>query len=673
LNDPPSNSASFRSRRLFGLRFRLLVLVLLSVLPALALTLYTAAEQRKGAAAEVQRDALRLARLASAGQERMIEGSRQLLVMMARLPEVRGDDPAAANAVLADLLRQYPIYLNFGVIEMDGRPFASGLPLPPGINLADRSYFQRATRTGTFAMGEYQIGRITDKASVNFGYPVTGETGEVRRIVYTALDLSWLEQLAAEAELAPGGTLSVVDGAGTILAHWPDPEAWRGKSVADQPAWEFISRLRHGTAQAPDLGGVPRLFAFTQLRGAEGAGFVSVNIGVPTAVAYAEANRVLKRNLSLLGLAGGLALAAAWYGGDWVILRRVRALVRATVRLEAGDLGARTGIRYGRGELGRLAHAFDAMALSLEQRGAERDRAEAGLKKLNLELEQRVAERTAELRQKNEELEADLALAREFQLAWLPVEPPDFPPGDGGSNILGFHHAYEASGAVGGDFFSILPLSDTKIGVAVCDAMGHGVRAALITAMMRGLFEEFREFAADPGKFITEINRELAGLLGGTDTTLFVTACYLVVDVADGRVCYANAGHPWPLHLQRAAGVVGSLRLENARPGPALGLVAGMNYRTLECRLEAGDALLVFTDGLFEISGPGDEQFGMDRLRETICTRLRLPTETLLREVLAEARGFSPSCQFDDDLCVVGIDLFRPADSQEANLGSPPA
>ena len=658
MSSPSPNSAP--PKRLFSLRTRLVLLVLLGVLPALVLTLYTAAEQRKRAAADVQQDALRVTRLASAGQERLIEGARQLLVMMARLPEVRGDQPEAASKLLADIQQQYPIYLNFGVIEMDGRVFASALPMPPGLNLADRGYFQRAIETKSFAMGDYQVGRISGKASVNFGYPVTDEAGRIQRVAFVALDLAWLEKLAAEAELPPGGNLTVIDGAGSILVHWPNPGTLRGKSVTAHPVWEAITERHHGTAQAPDRFGIPRLFAFTQLRGPQGAGFVTVNIGVPTEVAYAEADRVLKRNLTLLGFAGALALAAAWFGGDWVILRRIRALVSATERVEAGDLAARTGIRYGRGELGRLAHSFDSMANSLEQRSAERDRAEASLKKLNHELEERVAERTAELRLKNEELEADLALAREFQLAWLPSEVPEFPPQNGHARSLGFHHAYQASGAVGGDFFSILPLSETEIGVAVCDAMGHGVRAALITAMMRGLFEEFRELAGDPGAFITRINRELAGLLSGTETTLFVTACYLVVDVTDGRVCYANAGHPWPLHLRRSDGQVGTLRQEGVRPGPALGLVEGVQYRSFECHLDAGDSLLLFTDGLFEISGPGNEQFGMQRLTDILASRLGLPTDHLLQEVISQARQFSPVNEFDDDLCVVGIDLRAP-------------
>ena len=99
------------------------------------------------------------------------------------------------------------------------------------------------------------------------------------------------------------------------------------------------------------------------------------------------------------------ALASAWLGGDIFLLRRVRNLVAATVRLSKGDLKARAEIKYGKGELGTLARAFDEMAGSLEQRIAERERAQAELKALNEALEHRVADRTAELKRSNEDLE----------------------------------------------------------------------------------------------------------------------------------------------------------------------------------------------------------------------------------------------------------------------------
>lgn len=641
-----------------SLRFRLLVLVLLGGLPALGVILYTAAEQRRNAAKDIQQNALRVARLASAGQERLIEGARQLLMIMSHLPEMRAEDPAAANRLLGDLLKQYPIYTNFGIIETDGRLFASALPVPAGLNLADRAYFKRALETRDFAMGEYQIGRITKKPAVNFGYPILDNAGNVQRIAYTALDLTWLERLAAQAELPEGATLTVVDGAGTILARWPEPEKWRGQTLTQQPVWQAITRDRQGTTETSSAGGIPSLFAFTQLRGAEGAGFVSVNIGIPTEVAFAEPNRMLKRNLLLLGAAGVLIVAAAWFGSDWFVLRRVNALVEATRKLEAGDLQARTGMRYGSGEIGRLAHAFDSMAASLQQRGAERDRAEADLKQLNAELEQRVAERTMELREKNEQLEADLVLAREFQLALLPTGRNEF-PSDGETDLpkLNFCHSYQAWGAVGGDFFDILPVSETQVAVVVCDVMGHGVRAALVTAILRGLFEEHRTLSSDPGKFFTEVNRGLVKLIGGTGTTLFVTACYLVVDLRERKIFYVNAGHPWPLHLRRRDGLVETLRNNGSKPGPALGLIGQFEYHTEERPLTPGDALLLFTDGVFEVTGPNDEQFGNVRLLDAIGSRLQQSTNEVLKDVLEEARKFSTTQSFDDDVCVVGIDL----------------
>ena len=110
-----------------------------------------------------------------------------------------------------------------------------------------------------------------------------------------------------------------------------------------------------------------------------GGGDVYVSVGIPTAVAFADANRVLARTLVGLGLVAGLTLAAAWLGGNLLVMRWVRILVDSAQRLSAGDLGARTGLPYGQGELGHLARAFDEMAEALERQVAERDRAEEEL------------------------------------------------------------------------------------------------------------------------------------------------------------------------------------------------------------------------------------------------------------------------------------------------------
>jgi signal transduction histidine kinase len=372
---------------LAGLQTRLVLLVLLAVTPALALALYSDFEERQLRRAQVQEEALRLVRLLSADHERLIEAARQLLTALARLPTVREGDHTACAALFADLLTQYPSYANFGVIDPGGMIICSGLPAG-STYVGDRVFFRQALETRGFAIGEYQIGRITKKATINFGYPVLDDTGRVRAVVFSALDLAWLGQLAAQAELPPGSLLTVIDRNGTVLAHYPEPARWLGQPMPESSvARTMLARGGHGIAEAPGVDGIPRLFAFAPLGHVSLREGAYVSIGIPRAVAFAHADRMLTRNLIALGIVTALALAAAWIGGRLFIVRRVRALVEATRRLSAGDLSARSGLPHGSGELGQLALAFDRMAESLQAADARRA-LEEELRRKNYELEQ---------------------------------------------------------------------------------------------------------------------------------------------------------------------------------------------------------------------------------------------------------------------------------------------
>ncbi len=366
--------------RLSSVRVSLLVLVLLAGLPGLALTLYTGLEQRRSAAARVQAEAMQLVRLTSAEEKQLIDETRVLLIEMARYPEVRRRQDAACTALLRDLLRLYPRYANLGAADPAGNAFCSAVPFTQPVNIADREYFRRAVQTRGFAVGEYQIGRVTGKASVNAGYPLLDSTGQVQAVVFAALSLSWLNELAGEAQLPPGAALSVVDARGTILARHPEPERWVGRSLPEVPSIKAILvKGGEGTTEATGVDGVRRLYAFAPLTRSPQAGGPFVSIGIPTAVAYAGANRLLLRNFVGLAVVILVALAAAWWAGDLLLLRRVRALVRATNRLGTGDLSVRTGVPYGGGEFGRLTRAFDDMADALQKREAEAMAAEAAL------------------------------------------------------------------------------------------------------------------------------------------------------------------------------------------------------------------------------------------------------------------------------------------------------
>ena len=140
----------------------------------------------------------------------------------------------------------------------------------------------------------------------------------------------------------------------------------------------------------------------------------------------------------------------------------------------------------------------------------ERRRAEEGLRRTTVEL----ARSREELRSKNEQMEEDLRMAREIQQAIIPQLYPTFPKSaEPQDTLLRFCHRYFPTGAVGGDFFYVRALSDTQAGVFICDVMGHGVRSALVTAIMRALVEELAELATDPGRLLGQINNDLRAIL----------------------------------------------------------------------------------------------------------------------------------------------------------------
>src|SRR5262245_3779726 len=139
-------------------------------------------------------------------------------------------------------------------------------------------------------------------------------------------------------------------------------------------------------------------------------------------------------------------------------------------------------------------------------------------------------ERDQEIRQKNEQMETDLRMATELQQALMPNTHPSIPvDASAGTIRLRFCHRYLPATLMGGDFFHIARLSDDTAAVCICDVMGHGVRAALITAMMRAMIESHTVDAPDPGRLLTQLNSEFTGILKQNGTLVFVAVVILVL------------------------------------------------------------------------------------------------------------------------------------------------
>lgn len=264
---------------------------------------------------------------------------------------------------------------------------------------------------------------------------------------------------------------------------------------------------------------------------------------------------------------------------------------------------------------------------------------------------------TAELEAKNAQLEADLRMAREFQLALLPREYPTITGYElSGRAPFTFAHYYRPAAAVGGDFFDFFPLSQNRLGVFICDVMGHGLRAALVTAIIRALLEELRPTMFNAGRFLSALNLRLRAILERVDEPFVATAFYLIVDAASRHVQFANAAHPVPVRLRRSANAAELVSEDKSKIGPALGLFDEIGYTSFSCPFESSDRLILFTDGLYEVDSPDGKQFGRNALISSLRRLAPLPVEQLFPAVVDEVCRFSSRQHFEDDVCMVAIE-----------------
>jgi predicted ester cyclase len=219
-----------------------------------------------------------------------------------------------------------------------------------------------------------------------------------------------------------------------------------------------------------------------------------------------------------------------------------------------------------------------------------------GLKLRGQRLEQEIRER--------ERVEQELRVARSIQQAALPKEVPD---------LVGWRISpyYQPAREVGGDFYEFLELDDGRVSFAVGDATGKGVPAAFVMSATCALLGGVATSSGSPpGEVLARVNE---AVLTRIPPNMFVTCFYAILEPQSGHLSYANAGHDLPyLHRNGAA--------EELRArGMPLGLMPKMSYEEKEVILEAGDSVLLYSDGLVEAHNPEGEMFGFPRLRELMA------------------------------------------------------
>ncbi|MBC7608215.1 MAG: SpoIIE family protein phosphatase [Polaromonas sp.] len=344
-------------------------------------------------------------------------------------------------------------------------------------------------------------------------------------------------------------------------------------------------------------------------------------------------------------LVGALAVIAYLFAGIYVsTLRSLNSLSKGTDEFCAGRLYTRISIDT-RDELVVIARNFNTMAGEFERLlGVIKEQNESR----EQELSRQVQARTAELAQTNTQLIAagrrvqdELALARDMQLALLPQQFPS--AGD-----WKVHAIMKPALELGGDFYDFLTLPDQRIGVLVADVSGKGVAAAFFMAVSRTVLLDLAATGRSPAEVMALGNDMLCQR---NPMELFVTVCYVVFDPGTGSIEYASAGHPTPLRR----GADGRVSALPTNFDTALAVMPGLSYVTLHEKLEAGETLLLYTDGVTEAFDRTGEAFGDLRLHNWFAqSRADRDADAIVDDLVSEVHAFVSGAQASDDLtCLV--------------------
>jgi len=357
----------------WSIRTYLFLMVILSVAPALAIILYTGLELKKKAIADVHASCTTLINTVADDMADTVNETRQLLVMLASLPEVRERRREACRTLFAGILSNNPRYSNLHAFLPNGDQFASAITSAEKVNVSDRKYFRDALRTREFSAGEYIVGRTLKKPMINFAYPVYDENGNLIVMLQAAISLTKFDTLFGKANLPKGSILLLDDHKGTILYHSLPSRNSIGTGDNRQLFEETKGAGETDAIFSRNIDGEKYLTSFKTLRLSKSREpFIYMRLQVPEKSALAGLRAILTRNILFLVLASLPAALAAFLFSHYSILRRARRLVVASEQLAAGKENVRVGIPHENGEFGLIAHAFDRMSETLAQREEER-------------------------------------------------------------------------------------------------------------------------------------------------------------------------------------------------------------------------------------------------------------------------------------------------------------
>lgn len=358
-----------------GLRFRLVLTVLLALLPVFALFAYFAAKNQQTDVALAYTQLQSQTLLAASGQQRIIERGVQLLAAMASGPSIKDTRIRLCVPYLKNLQAQDSAFANLGVISLDGNVTCHALD--KGANaeffLGDRVFFKQVLQTQKFAVGNYGVGPVTGLPSLGLGAPVYGTDGPLNGVAFAALDLGALARALADTPLPAGASLWVMDRRNAVLATYPGSSEGRkalGDMLQSPVVLTALRDAKPGLYEAPDSRGIRQVYAYAPVGGTDSGLFVAMRIAQDTITAPAQ--QAFLANLLLLLCMSAFGIMAAWWLGRRMIVIPAQAILKGAEDITQGHLSTRVppGI-LANGELGQIGASFNRMATSLQARTTE--------------------------------------------------------------------------------------------------------------------------------------------------------------------------------------------------------------------------------------------------------------------------------------------------------------
>jgi diguanylate cyclase (GGDEF)-like protein len=355
------------TRPIFSIRMRLIVLAVLAIAPLMIERVHGLEAARAARSESASAEVVDLARRGVDAQREIIYSVRAVLQILSRVYAKAPLEQPGCSQYIANLTTAVPWIRDISVAGTDGRIKCSTEPSAIGLNVSDRPHFQNAMQSRGFALSDYLINRVNQVPSLVASFPIIVDGGAVKGVVLAVINLQWIGELAATAAQHSAASVMVLDGNGTLVAGSADQQDFIGKSFAGDGLTQAMLARDDGTITAPGFDGVRRILGYVRVPWTK----ARLAVGLDERRVHSAIDSKIDLAYLQLGAFGLFVLLLAWFGGEQLVVRPIRSLVRTAARFGRGDLHARASQEPWVAEFAPLAAALDDMAAKLAAREEE--------------------------------------------------------------------------------------------------------------------------------------------------------------------------------------------------------------------------------------------------------------------------------------------------------------